>query len=91
MHTLLRQGFGGLRNFEKLRKKNWLRPTFPVLRFGASIIGADLFQDSVRNGKSWFQVAQVTRAPIITSLVHGCKGFVIINGRCQKQQILLNQ
>lgn len=39
-----------------------LRPTFPILRFGVSIIGAGLFHFLVRDGKGWYQTAPVTEA-----------------------------
>ena len=51
----------GLLNYFFSKKNAWLRPTFPVLRFGASIIGANSFQDPVRYEKGWFQVASITR------------------------------
>ncbi len=34
---------------------------FPHLRFGVSIIGASSFHFSVRDGKRWFQTAQITK------------------------------
>lgn len=47
-----------------------------------SIIGANPFQDSVRNGKSWYQVAQVTRTELLylISFQHAseCIYFVIM-------------
>lgn len=38
---------------------------FPVADLGESIVGADLFHDSVRNEKRWDQVASITKAKTI--------------------------
>lgn len=49
---------------------------FPTAELGGSIIGAALFQDSVRNGKSWFQSAPITKAKdIITNFFNNETSF----------------
>ena len=40
---------------------------FPITELGDSIVGADLFHDSVRDEKRWYQIAQVTMTRAIIS------------------------